>query len=287
MLAMTFDCHTHIFGAEITQNRDRYCASDACFGMLYSNSKARLMSAEDLIHAMDDRQISRSAVLNIGWESHDTCVRTNDYILESIARYPDRLIGFCSIQPKETEKALAEIDRCRLAGAAGIGELRPDVQGYGLDELSLMGTIAARLKEHGMTLLLHASEPVGHAYTGKGSVLPQYLYKFVEQNPGLKVVLAHFGGGLAFYELMPEVARTLANTFYDTAAAPFLYSPQIYTALLPVIGSGRLLFGSDWPLLDQVRVLDHVRSAGLSPKDLDNVLRANAERLFGVAKGTG
>jgi hypothetical protein len=239
------------------------------------------MCAEDLINSMDERGISKSVVLNIGWKSHEKCVRTNDYILESVARYPDRLIGFCSIQPLECEKSIEEIDRCCRAGARGIGELRPDAQGYDLTDSVLIDPMAKCLSGHGMFLSLHASEPVGHMYSGKGEVTPGCIYRFIERNPDLKVILAHFGGGLAFYELMPEVRRALQNTFYDTAAAPFLYTPEIYGPLISIVGSSKIMLGSDWPLLDPVRVIDHVKSARLSRNDTDNILYISAAALFG------
>jgi uncharacterized protein len=275
------DAHTHIFSPEVMQNRDGYCASDACFDLLYSNAKAKLMCAEDLINAMDERSITKSIVLNIGWKSHEACVRTNDYILDSIAKYPERLIGFCSIQPLESDRAMVEIDRCHRAGAKGIGELRSDAQGYSLTDAGLLDPVAKCLTEHGMFFSLHASEPVGHIYAGKGDMTPGILYQFIERNPDLKVILAHFGGGLAFYELMPEVSRSLKNTFYDTAAAPFLYTPGIYSTLTSIVGSSKILLGSDWPLLDPVRVIDHIKSACLCQNDTDNILYANAAGLFG------
>jgi predicted TIM-barrel fold metal-dependent hydrolase len=279
---MIIDSHTHIFSREVLLDREQYCTSDPCFGLLYSNARARLLCAEELINAMDERGISKSAVLNIGWTSHDMCVRTNDYILESIAKYPARLMGFCSIQPNEREKALLEIERCCQAGAKGIGELRPDAQAYDLNDEELMSPLVKYAVKRGMVFLFHASEPVGHIYAGKGAMTPGMMYRFIERHPDLKVILAHFGGGLAFYELMPEVSHVLSNTYYDTAAAPFLYTPQIYNALLSIKGSSKILFGSDWPLLDPVKVADHIKSANLDQNDIENILHTNAERLLGA-----
>lgn len=279
---MVIDSHTHIFSSQVMQNREQNCVLDSCFDLLYSNPKARLLCAEDLINAMDERSISKSIILNIGWKSHDSCVRTNDYILESIAKYPQRFIGFCGIQPLEREKALDEIDRCHRSGARGVGELRPDVQGYDLNDKELMGPLTVLLMKYDMVLSLHASEPVGHLYPGKGILTPDVIYKFIECNPDLKVILAHFGGGLAFYELMPEVSRVLKNTYYDTAAAPFLYDKKIYNALETIAESHKILFGSDWPLLDPVRVMDHIKSACLHQDDTDNIFHGNAVRLFGI-----
>jgi hypothetical protein len=81
---------------------------------------------------------------------------------------------------------------------------------------------------------------------------------------------------------MPEVSRVLSNTYYDTAAAPFLYAPKIYNALISIVGSSKILFGSDWPLLDPIRVADHMKSANLDQNDVENIFHANAEKLLGA-----
>jgi predicted TIM-barrel fold metal-dependent hydrolase len=51
-------------------------------------------------------------------------------------------------------------------------------------------------------------------------VTPRILFDFISSFREVTVILAHFGGGLMFYELMPEVKDVLTNTYYDTAAAP-------------------------------------------------------------------
>ncbi len=280
MLMMIIDAHTHIFSPEIISRREDICYSDACFRLLYSHPKAEMYSADELIRNMDNRGISRSVVLNIGWESQDMCCRTNDYIVESVTRYPERLIGFCAVQPLDTQAAIKEIERCGACGVKGIGELRPDVQGFDLNQNESLAAFIEAIIKNKMVLSLHASEPVGHEYPGKGNIVPGLLYDFIKKFPQLKVVLAHFGGGLPFYELMPEVKQVLKNAYYDTAAAPFLYSPGIYNALETITGSEKLLFGSDWPLIDQDRVIDQIKAAGLGKEQMNNILYGNASRLF-------
>lgn len=279
---MIIDTHTHIFSPEIAGKREHYCSVDACFDTLYSNAKAKLSQVEDLIYSMDENHIMTSVILNIGWVNHELCVRNNDYILEAVSRYPGRLIGFCSIQPLELGKAIRELERCFKAGARGVGELRPDIQGFDLGNDELLSPITDTINKNNAFLLVHASEPVGHDYNGKGNVTPEVLYNFIKRHNDMNILLAHFGGGLPFYELMPEVNSVLKKTYYDTAAAPFLYGPGIYKVVNQVCGRGKLLFGSDWPLLDQSRVFRHIDSAGLNNTERDNILSKNAARLFGI-----
>jgi len=116
----------------------------------------------------------------------------------------------------------------------------------------------------GKPLMVHCSEPVGHAYPGKGRNTPEKVYAFALAHPDLKVVTAHWGGGLPFYYLMPELGPSLPNLYFDSAATEFLYDPRVFASVSGLAGPQRMLFGSDFPLLSQERALAHARKAGLS-----------------------
>jgi len=274
------DFHTHIFPPWLREKRDEYIKRDPCFSLLYSQPKARMATAEELLASMDEAGVDLSVVLNIGWVNHELCVKTNDYILDSVSRYPTRIVGFCAIQPAAGDAAIAELERCAKAGAKGIGELRSDVQGFILtDETTMKPLVDAALK-HDLIFLTHSSEPVGHEYSGKGSITPDILYSFITGFPNLKLVCAHWGGGLPFYALMPEVAEALTNVFFDTAATVFLYKPEIFEQMNHIIGSDRILFGSDYPLIHQNRVLAQIQAAQLPEGDKARILGANAQKLL-------
>jgi len=279
---MIIDFHTHVFPPWINKNRSKYIDSDPCFALLYSQKNARMATAEELIASMDKAEIDVSVIVNIGWITHELCVETNDYILESIAKYPKRLVGFGAVQPNSDEAALAEIERCAQAGAWGVGELRPDMQLFNLGDDTLMRPLVEMLKKHQLILLTHASEPVGHEYPGKGSITPEVLYPFIVNFPDLTIVCAHWGGGLPFYALMPEVKRAISNVFFDTAASPFLYSPQVYNQVIQLVGADKILFGSDYPLLEQSRLINEIRSLDLSAETRGLILSGNAQRLLDI-----
>jgi uncharacterized protein len=279
------DFHTHIFSPKIIANRDHYISADPCFKLIYSNPKAKLGTAEDLISEMDGSGVSKSVVLNIGWSSHELCVESNDYILESAARYPDRLIPFIAIQPTANTKALGEIERCGRAGARGVGEIRPDVQGFNLNGNKIISPVVESLISNNLILLSHADEPVGHAYPGKGTCTPATFYKFIEDYPDLKLVLAHWGGGLPFYSLMPEVERAFKNVWFDSAASPYLYRPTIYQKVAELSGVDKILFGSDWPLLTPKRCITEVRSLELPEDVFKKITGDNAKSLLELADG--
>ncbi len=279
---MIIDFHTHIFPPQIKKNRSKYIDSDSCFAILYSSPNAKLATADELIASMDKDGVDISVVLNYGWTTHELCVETNDYILESIARYPTRLIGFCTVQPQSLEAALDEIERCVKGGIRGVGEMRPDMQLLDLRDEEVMQPFIEAITQHNLILLTHASEPVGHEYPGKGGITPDMLYPLITSFPDLTLVCAHWGGGLPFYALMPEVKKAMSNVFFDTAASPFLYSPQIYNQVTQLIGADKVLFGSDYPLLAQSRLLKEINSADLSEEAKSLILSGNAQRLLGI-----
>ena len=96
------------------------------------------------------------------------------------------------------------------------------------------------------------------------------------------MVCAHWGGGLPFYALMPEVKKAMKNVFFDTAASPFLYSPQIYNQVIQLVGADRILFGTDYPLLKQRRMVDEVSELGLAEEVRGLILGRNAQRILRI-----
>ena len=164
----------------------------------------------------------------------------------------------------------------------GFGELMPHGQGYRLSDTVLLAPLVEAATQLGMFALTHASEPVGHLYQGKGDVTPAELEAFLRAFPALQVVAAHWGGGLPFYELMPEVREEAANVWYDSAASPFLYRPEIFSTVARIVGARKILWGSDFPLIGHQRMLAYTRASQLDEEDLALVLGGNAARFLGL-----
>lgn len=277
---MIVDFHTHVMPPWVIEQRESLAREDPCFRMLYGDQTARIATVDDLITSMDEAEIALSVILNIGWASHHMCVRTNDYLLESATRWPGRVLPFCMVQPTSPDLALREVERCVAGGAVGIGELRPDSQGYSLADTALLEPLATAAVHHQLILLTHVSEPVGHLYPGKGTVTPEQPYAFARAFPKATLVCAHWGGGLPFYALMPEVSDALTNVYFDTAATHYLYHPDIYETVSRLVGTDHILFGSDYPLIGQRKALDKTRDANLCPEARQAILGHNASLVI-------
>lgn len=277
---MVIDSHCHILPPSFETRREELLARDATFAALFSGDNPRMANSDSLIEAMDRTGITWSVAMGMGWTDQSLASEANDYIIESVARFPSRLAGLCSVSPVWGDAAVAEIERCAAAGLRGIGELHPDTQGFDITDRSLMAPLMEAALRLGLPVVVHCSEPVGHEYPGKGRTTPEKLYRFIENFPENTLVCAHWGGGLPFYALMPEVPEIIKNVYFDTAASPFLYRPEIFTTVAGLVGADRVLFGSDYPLIGQERALREARQAGLEPEDEEAVLGGNAARLF-------
>jgi predicted TIM-barrel fold metal-dependent hydrolase len=276
------DFHTHIVPPHIKQNRENYANADRGFAAIFSDPKAKLATADDLIASMDKDGIDVSVALNYGWKTQSLCVEINDYIMESVARFPRRLIGFCNVSVDAGDAALKELERCVRGGVKGIGEIRPDIMSGSGKVVETVRPLAEFAVKNNLILLTHASEPVGHQYPGKGKATPDLIYALITAFPELKVVCAHWGGGLPFYALMPEVKQAMKNVYFDTAASPFLYTAGVYNQVAQLVGEDKILFGSDYPLIPQRRFLIEIRALDLPEGTKGKILAGNATKLLGI-----
>ena len=244
---MIVDAHCHIIPPSFAERRSELAARDATFAAILANPAARIAGAPELLRAMDRDSIDHAAVMGMGWTDYDVAVEANDYIIESVAAHPERLTGFASVNPAWGEAAGEEAQRCAAAGLRGIGELHPDTQGVDITGAATMAPVMDLARSLKLPVLLHCSEPVGHQYPGKGLTTPGRVMRLIENFPDNVIICAHWGGGLPFYALMPEVGAALKNVYFDSAASPFLYRPTIYRAVADVVGVERILFASDYP----------------------------------------
>ncbi len=272
---MIIDFHTHIFGPDVRDRRDDYARRDPTFAEMYADPQAKITIADDLLAAMDAAGVDVCVARGFAWSDADDIARHNDYLLECAARSDGCIIAFTTIN-MASAAAEAEIARCAQAGARGLGELRPDNQGWQLGGAE-GERLAAAAGEHGLILLLHVTEDGGHEYPGKRGCSPAAFREFARRHADLALVGAHLGGD-AYRGADPPAA------YVDTAAQPFLYKGSEAGAALAAVPADRLLFGSDYPLISQERALDELRAA-VAGERLDRALQGNAEALLGSLSG--
>lgn len=279
-MSVIIDCHTHIFPDEMRKNREALCEKDEGFSSIYKNSKAKMAGSEDLIASMDESGVERSIICGFSWNRSDLCALHNEYLLESASRHPHRLIVFVSLPFADPDWSGEELEQAVKAGAKGVGETAFYHRGMTSQDIASMKPILSLMEKKEIPLLLHTNETLGHPYPGKGMTPPERFYELILSFPHLPILLAHWGGGLPFFELMPEVAKAMANVYYDTAASPFLYSKKIYAIVCKIVGPEKILFGTDFPLIPPQRYFQELKGSGLTKEEQDKILGLNLSRLL-------
>lgn len=265
------DGHTHVFPDEVRSGREKFFAHDDGFRLLYENPRTRVATAEELVGDMNGQRVDQAVICGFPWEDLGLCRWHNDYLLDIAQRYPGRLIPFACAPAKNCGPAAEEIHRSVHMGMRGVGE----IAGYAGDDLLWAKPLAEAAAEVGVPLLIHTSEEIGHHYPGKVLHGLRSLFQFICALPQLTIILAHWGGGLFFYELMPEVAMATRRVLYDTAASPYLYDPRVYEIAVKIVGPDRIIFGSDYPLIQPARYIRDIESAGLELSIRKKILGEN------------
>jgi predicted TIM-barrel fold metal-dependent hydrolase len=274
------DAHTHAFPPEWVRDRSELVRRDRWFGELFAAASVKMIDVGALLSAMDSAGVSQAVVCGWPWADPELCRAHNDYLAAAVAESGDRLAWLGVVAPG-SPSAAAETERCLGLGASGIGELNADAQEFDLTQPEALADMAAVLMAADRPLMLHASEPVGRPYLGKGSATPDRLLHLVEAFPQLSLVLAHWGGGLPFYELMPEIAAVTGNVAYDSAASAYLYRFDVFRTVIDIVGPERVLWASDHPVLGMRRFLRQTRQlANLRPEEEHAIMAGNARRVY-------
>ena len=265
------DFHVHVTPEEISANQKKYAENEPHFAELSKSPHNGFSTAEDVVAMLEESQFDRAVVFGFAFNDHGLCRLVNDYVIEKTKQYPNKLTGFISA-PSNGKFAEKEIDRCLGAGLQGVGEI------FHINNENETHILAGICVERNLPLIVHVNEPVGHYYPGKLSIELKRIEQFVKNNQKLRIVLAHWGGGLMFYEAMPEIREEFRNVYYDTAATPFLYDESIYHAAISLGLSHKIVFGSDYPLLSPRRYMKAIDSLPLVDQNV--ILGGNAQRLL-------
>ncbi|MCL2720264.1 MAG: amidohydrolase family protein [Treponema sp.] len=270
---MKVDCHVHVTPPDIIANWEKYAKNEPHFSVLSNAKNNKFTAAEDVITSMEKNGIEKSVIFGFAFRDIKLCRYVNDYVIEKVKQFPDKLIGFAVVPP--CEGAAKEIIRCHNAGLVGVGELFPL-----FNESETWQEICDTCVKLNLPILLHVNESVGHNYPGKTNVSLKQLENFITNNPELKIILAHFGGGLLFYELMKELKEKFCNVYYDTAASPFLYDKKIYNVIKTLDLCDKIIFGSDFPLLNPSRYFDDIEKSGFTEEEKEQIFGKNIKNIL-------
>ncbi len=280
---MIIDTHTHIFPNEIIQDRSLYFENEPEFKLLYNSPIAKMSPVEDVIKSMDSHKVDVSVVCGFPWRTPDYSRKNNDTVIEAVQAYPDRIKGLACFDAA-WDGAAEETKRCIDEGLSGAGELAFYLQGIDKESLKCLVPVMAVLRAKGnLPCMIHTNEPIGHKYPGKTPITLEQIYALAAAFPDNKIILAHWGGGIFFYNIMKkEVKNAFKNIWFDTAASPFLFDSAVYELALNAGVLEKVLFGTDFPLLTPDRYYKDIDNSKINKHQKKQILGGNAAALFNL-----
>lgn len=231
----------------------------------------------------------------------------NDFIAGAVRSRPGRFLGLCVLPLPDAAASLAELDRCvEELGMRGI-LLYTNLAGRFPDEPGFR-FLFARATELDLPVFLHPAKPVtldavkayemtsalGNMFEDTIALTRLIMSGVLDEFPNLKLVCPHLGGALPFLigrldhqtqvlKRGPALRRTpleyLRRVWFDIVSP----LPEAIRFVVDLLGTERLLFGSDHPWVQPDVILTALRKASLTPGQETAILTHNARRLFNLA----
>jgi predicted TIM-barrel fold metal-dependent hydrolase len=290
------DAHVHLYPPELNRDPAGWAAraGEVHWALLCTRRRRdgrpvqTFPSVEQLLRDMDAAGVARAVLLGWYWEKPGTCAWHNRFLAACVREHPDRLAAFATVHPAAGRTAaLAEVGRALDEGLTGLGELSPHSQGHGIDD-PVFRDVLALAAERRLPVNFHVTDPASKDYPGRVSTPLEDFVRLAREFPRTTFILSHWGGLLP---LVDSSAVALPNLFYDTAASPLIYGPDVFRRMLDAVGAGHVLFGSDYPLIlfpreetapGFARFLTQVSGANLTATERAALLGDNAARLLGL-----
>jgi predicted TIM-barrel fold metal-dependent hydrolase len=226
-------------------------------------------TVETLLRFMDQNSIDVSVICAVA-SRPDQVVPINNWLFS--LKEP-RIKYFCAMHPQYRQWK-EELKRIRDK-ACGI-KLQPSFQEFFVDDEKVF-PVYEEIEKLGLCLLFHSGDELTPEMIVRAT--PERLLAVREKFPDLLMIAAHFGG----FRHWEGVKKYLLgkNIYFDTSAF-FGYLPeQEARELILNHPSGRILFGTDFPIRDQKEDLDYLDKLGLAPELKEKILGGNARELLG------
>ena len=319
---MVIDFQHHYVPVELAKKRGLYGEETTYLkegGLRATTMHKRLYDLDLQLREMSEVGIDVSVLsCLLGWSAPmDECRLINDDLAKVQANYPGKFVGLAQAPVLEGQEAIQEIDRAvRNLGLKGI-TITSQTKGVSLDAPKLYD-LYEKICELDVPIFVHpALAPVGYDLL-QDYDLPRVLGREVDLTvattrliaggvldrfPDLKLVIAHFGGGIAAVK-----DRLLAKGYrFGTLKRPFAdYFDMLYFDLagfegglaalhcaLQGIRPERLLFASDYPqdftgvntdtgrgMKELKAYIDAVRALALSDATKEAILGRTAAQLL-------
>ena len=235
----------------------------------------QLVEAGDLIALLDKAGIRRAVILSVAYmfsnpnrppvEDEYARVKTeNDWTSQQVARFPDRLIGFCSVNPLK-EYAIPEIERCskdpQLHHGLKLHFGNSDVQLENEEQVEKVRKVFRAANDHGMAIVVHLRSSITRKRPYGAAQAQIFLAKVLPAAPDVPVQIAHLAGpggyddpagdealGVFVHAIAERDAR-MAQVYFDVSGVVgygnWTEKAALISKRIRELGVSRILYGSD------------------------------------------
>ena len=200
----------------------------------------------------------------------------NAWLLEAQRRFPDRVLGYCYVNPGHTREALEEIRR--YVGNHGFIGIKL------YNEHVCTEPVVAPVVELAIELRVPILHHAGHAHyplPGQPNISDGGdLAELGKRYPEARLICAHIGGG-GDWEWTIKALRHAPNVYLDTSGS--VVDAGMIEMAAKILGTDRLLFGCDMSMTAGV---GKIRAVDFSPADRQKVLGGNMRQLLAMRSKT-
>jgi predicted TIM-barrel fold metal-dependent hydrolase len=278
------DCVVNIWTPEALEHRPLWRES---FFVGKIGTDAALMAGltlPELIDRMDEAGIERAFLVAVraGPEYHPTSARIPYKIVaDAVARHPDRFYGLAGVDPTEGMAGVRELEHA-VTELGFIGahfyphwfEMAPDH--------ARMYPFYAKCVELGVPIQMQVGQSLIYApdrplrSTGRPITLDGIACDFPE------LVLIGIHVGIPWVSEMIAMAWKHPNVYIGSDAHSPRYWPPEFVQYINTYGQDKVLFGTDFPVLDFGRTMREIDDLGLRPASKRKFLRDNVARVYGI-----
>ena len=209
-----------------------------------------------------------AALRDVGVDDVYAAVRAeNDWTAREVARFPDRLVAFCSFNPLK-EYALRELGRCAENGTFRGLKLHFASSAVDLKDtqhVERVRRVFEAANAHRLAMIVHVRGD--RSYGREHAEI--FLNRLLPAAPDIPVQIAHLWGGdgfsegavsalVAYADAVSGRHRATRNLYFDVTQLALILGGQRdalqrMAALIRQIGLGRILYGSDGPMFGNVQ----------------------------------
>jgi predicted TIM-barrel fold metal-dependent hydrolase len=209
----------------------------------------------------------------------------NDYVAGVVRKYPEQFIGFASVDPWKGAIAVQELERAvNELGLRGL-KLMPITQAFFPNDERFY-PLWEKCAELGVPALFHTGQTgIGAGTPGGGGLKlkysqPLYLDDVAADFPNLTIIMAH--PAVPWQEEQLSVALHKANVYIDLSGWSPKYFRPVLIQYANTILQDKVLFGSDYPLIQPDRWLEDFERLDIKEEVRRKILLENARKLLKI-----